>query len=93
MNKIEYDNILAVHPGYYLKDMLEEWNMTQDEFAKRLDTSGKTVSKLLNGKINLTEEMALSIATVFGTSVGLWLNLNKNFIEKKLEIEKRKRED
>lgn len=93
MNRIEYDNIIAFHPGYYLKDMLEAWNMTQDEFAKRLDTSGKTVSKLLNGKINLTEEMALSIATVFGTSVTLWLNLNKNFIEKKLEIEKRKREN
>lgn len=33
MNKIEYDNIIAFHPGYYLKDMLEAWNMTQDEFA------------------------------------------------------------
>lgn len=82
MNKIEYDNIIAFHPGYYLKDMLKAWNMTQDEFAKRLDTTGKTVSKLLNGKINLTEEMALSISMVSGTSVDLWLNLNKNYIEK-----------
>ena len=47
MLKEEYKNIIAFHPGYYLTDIIEELEMTQDEFAKRLGTTGKTVSLLL----------------------------------------------
>ena len=48
------------------------------------------MSDLVNGRINLTGEMALKLSSVFGTSETMWLNLNKNYIEKKLEIEKKK---
>ena len=67
--------------------------MTQEELAKRLQTSGKNISDLLHGKINLTDEMALRLSIVFGTSVSMWLNLNQNYSEKKLEIERRMQED
>lgn len=93
MNKIEYEELIAFHPGYYVKDYIEERGITQEELAKRLQVSPKYVSDLVNGKINLTDEMVLRLSTVFGTSTNLWLNLNKNFIEKKLEIEKRRKMD
>ena len=35
--------------------------MSQDELSKRLGTSAKTVSKLINGKIDLTREMAMKL--------------------------------
>ena len=89
MNKIEYEELIAFHPGYYRKDYIEEQGITQEEFAKRLQTTPKYVSNLVNGRINLTDEMALKMSSVFGTSETMWLNLNKNYIEKKLEIEKR----
>ena len=89
MNKIEYEELIAFHPGYYMKDYIEEQGITQEEFAKRLQTTPKYVSDLVNGRINLTDEMALKMSSVFGTSETMWLNLNKNYIEKKLEIEKR----
>ena len=54
MNKVEHDNIIAFHPGYVIKDILEGEGMSQDELSKRLGTSAKTVSKLINGKIDLT---------------------------------------
>lgn len=92
MNKVFYEEIAAFHPGYYIKELLEEEEMSQEDLAKRLQTSGKNVSDLLHGKINLTDEMALRLATVFQTSVSLWLNLNQSYIEKKLEIERRKQE-
>lgn len=93
MNKISYEELIAFHPGYYIKEMIEDLAITQDELAKRLDTTGKTVSELLNGRINLTDEMALRLSIVFDTSVDMWLNLNKSYIYKKLEIERRRQED
>lgn len=89
MNKIVYQELITFHPGYYVKDLIEDLAMTQDELAKRLQTTSKTVSDLVNGKINLTDEMAMKLSIVFGTSVNMWLNLNKTYIEKKIEIDRR----
>lgn len=93
MNKIEYQELIAFHPGYYVKDYIDAQGITQEELAKRLQTTPKYVSDLVNGRINLTEEMVLRLSIVFGTSTKMWLNLNQKYIEKKLEIEKRRRID
>lgn len=89
MSKIEYQELIAFHPGYYVKDYIDEQGITQEELAKRLQTTPKYVSDLVNGRINLTDEMVLKLSIVFGTSTKMWLNLNQKYIEKKLEIEKR----
>lgn len=89
MNKFEYEELIAFHPGYYVKEYIEDQGITQGELAKRLLTTPKYVSDLVNGKINLTDEMVLKLSIVFGTSTTMWLNLNQKYIEKKLEIEKR----
>lgn len=93
MNKIEYQELIAFHPGYYVKDYIDEQGITQEELAKRLQTTPKYISDLVNGRINLTDETVLKLSIVFGTSTKLWLNLNQKYIEKKLEIEKRIRID
>ena len=85
MNKIEYEELIAFHPGYYVKDYIEDQGITQEELAKRLQTTPKYVSDLVNGRINLTDEMVLKLSIVFGTSTTMWLNLNQKYIEKKLE--------
>lgn len=92
-NVIEYKDLIAFHPGYYVKELIDDQGITQEELAKRLQTTPKTVSDLVNGKINLTDEMVLKLSIVFGTSTGLWLNLNRKFIEKKLEIKERQQMD
>lgn len=93
MNKMEYQELIAFHPGYYVKDYIDEQGITQEELAKRLQTTPKYVSDLVHGRINLTEEMVLKLSTVFGTSTKMWLNLNQKYIEKKIEIEKQRRID
>ena len=40
--------------------------MTQKEFAQRMDMSEKHISNLINGKVELTIEMALRLEDVFG---------------------------
>lgn len=93
MNKMEYQELIAFHPGYYVKEYIEDQGITQEELAKRLQTTPKYVSDLVNGRINLTDEMVLRLSIVFGTSTKMWLNLNQKYIERKLEIEKRKKLD
>lgn len=93
MNKVEYKELVTFHPGYYLNDIIADMGVTQDEFAKRLGTTGKTLSNLLNGKINLSSEIALKLSIMLGTSIDVWLNLQKTYTEKVLEIECRKIKD
>lgn len=90
MNRIEYESIVAYHPGYYVKDMIDELGMKQEELSKRLDTTPKHVSDLINGKSKLSDDLALKLATVFGTSLKLWLNLQNTYTEKVLEINRLK---
>ena len=50
-NKIvEYKNLIAFHPGQYVSELIEDYNVTQKEFAERLGVSAKTVSKLVNAE-------------------------------------------
>jgi HTH-type transcriptional regulator / antitoxin HigA len=93
MSKAEYKELIAFHPGYYLKEIIEDMEITQDEFAKRLETTGKNLSDLLNGKSKLSNEIALKLSIMFGTSADVWLNLQKTYNEKIIEIERRKLED
>ena len=45
-NYIEYNDTVAFHPGYYIKEIVEESGLTQEDFAKRLDTTPKNLSLL-----------------------------------------------
>lgn len=93
MIKDEYKNIIAFHPGYYLVDVLEELEMTQEDFAKRLGVSGKTVSLLLNGQTSLSNDLAMRLSSMLGISVDTVLNLQKSYDEKIIEIDKAKELD
>ena len=57
-NYIEYRDTIAFHPGYYIKEIVEESGLSQEEFAKRLDTTPKTLSVLINGGQRLTADLA-----------------------------------
>ena len=40
---IEYKDLIAFHPGQYVEELIEDYNVTQKEFANRL------VCQLLRG--------------------------------------------
>ncbi|MCR5273110.1 MAG: HigA family addiction module antidote protein [Lachnospiraceae bacterium] len=76
---IEYNDKIAFHPGYYINEIVEESGLTQEDFAKRLDTTPKNISKLINGEQNLSRDMALKLSRMMGTSVEYWLNFQKKY--------------
>ena len=86
-NVTEYKDILAFHPGYYLAETIEEMGYTQEEFAIRLGVTPKTISIIVNGQCNLTRDISEKLAVMLGTSVEVWLNLQKRYEDKKQEIE------
>lgn len=89
----EYKNLIAFHPGYYVSEVIEDMEMTQEEFAKRLDVSATSISELVGGRRNLSKEMALKLSNLLGTSVEVWLNLQDRYETEVLKIEEEKRLD
>lgn len=78
-NYIEYNDKIAFHPGYYIKEIVEESGLTQKDFANRLDTTPKNLSLLLKGSQNLSIDIAGKLSRMMGTSVEYWLNLQKTY--------------
>jgi addiction module HigA family antidote len=68
------------HPGQLVKSMcLEPLGLSVTEAAKVLKISRPTLSKLLNGHIGISPEMAIRLAIVFSTSDELWVNLQASY--------------
>lgn len=86
MNKIEFEKISAFHPGYYISDLIHDLEMTQEEFAKRLNITPKNLSDLINGKAFISEIIAKNLSLMLGTSVDVWLNLQTKYDQKVIEI-------
>ncbi len=78
-NYIEYKDTIAFHPGYYIKEIVEESGLTQEDFAKRLDTTPKNLSLLIRGEQSLSIDIAMKLSRMLGTSFSYWLNLQNSY--------------
>ena len=76
-NFVEYKDKVAFHPGYYIKEYVDESGLTQEDFAKRLDTTPKNLSILIRGDQSLSVDMAMKLSRMTGTSAEYWLNIQK----------------
>ena len=66
--------------------MIEDYNVTQKEFAERLGVSAKTVSKLVNAEESISKETAHKLAKLSGVSMQTWLNLQNAYDVQVAEI-------
>lgn len=78
-NYIEYNDKIAFHPGYYIKEIIDNSGLTQEDFAKRLDTTPKNLSLLVRGEQSLSIDIALKLSRLLRTSTEYWLNLQSSF--------------
>lgn len=76
-----------VHTGSIIKEYLNEIGISQGECAKQLGVSEKYLTKLLNGKSKLTDEMAMKLKNVIqGIPASYWINYENKY-QKYLESE------
>ncbi|MDD2978333.1 MAG: HigA family addiction module antitoxin [Hespellia sp.] len=78
-NYIEFNDKIAFHPGYYIKELVDESGLTQEDFAKRLGTTPKNLSILIRGEQSLSIDIAVKLSRMIGTSMNYWLNLQNAY--------------
>jgi len=64
-----------IHPGEILADELAEVGMSVAALARALDVPQSRMAEVVAGKRSVTADTALRLATHFGTSARLWMNL------------------
>jgi len=68
-------------PGETILDILEERGWTQAELAERTGFTRKHVNQLIKGKASITEETALRLERVLGSTAGFWLKREAQYRE------------
>lgn len=67
------------HPGELLReDFLRDYGLSVAELARRIHVSRQSVNELIRERRALSPEMALRLARFFRTSVGFWMNGQRN---------------
>lgn len=74
--------------GKYLKDYLEYNNISQSEFASRLNISQKHMNEILNGKADITLEMAASIENLTDIPISFIINSENRKLVTRYVLEK-----
>ena len=75
-----------VHPGEILRtEFLEPLNISQYRLAKDIKVPPRRINEIVLGRRSITADTALRLARYFGSSEGLWLNLQTRY---DLEVEK-----
>ena len=71
--------IPPVHPGAYLKELLDELALSQYRLAKDIGVPAMRVNYIINGKRPVTAELALRLGRYFGQNPRHWLNLQSRY--------------
>lgn len=71
--------IAPVHPGVYLKELLEELGLSQYRLAQGIGVPAMRINHVVHGKRPVTAELALRLGRYFGQSPRYWLNLQSRY--------------
>ncbi|CAN5355513.1 HigA family addiction module antitoxin [soil metagenome] len=71
--------IPCIHPGFVLKDELEETDITQSALAGHIGVLPKTINEICRGKRGISAEMAWKLSRALGASPNFWMNLQNNW--------------
>jgi addiction module HigA family antidote len=69
-----------MHPGAFIKRVyLDSFNFGSNQLARKLRVSTGLVSRLINGKTDVSPQMALKLSVVLGRSAESWLLMQDNY--------------
>lgn len=73
------ERILPVHPGIYLKEILDELAISQYRLAKDIGVPAMRINYIVNGKRPVNAELALRLGRYLGQNPRYWLNLQNRY--------------
>ena len=79
---VKIRSFIATPPGATIKEQLIDRGLSQKEFALRMGMSEKHISKLINGDVQLTPEVAVRLEMVLGVPAKFWNKLEATYREK-----------
>ncbi|MCK5232883.1 MAG: HigA family addiction module antidote protein [Desulfobulbaceae bacterium] len=69
-----------MHPGAFIKRVyLTPFGIGSNKLARKLQVSPGLISRLLNGKTDISPSMALKLSKVLGRSPESWLLMQDNY--------------
>ncbi len=69
-----------LHPGAFIKRVyLEPFEIGSNELARKLQVSAGLISRLINGKTDVSPAMALKLSVVLGRTPESWLLMQDNY--------------
>jgi addiction module HigA family antidote len=94
MSKLyNYEPDYTVHPGEIVEHYMEQEDCSKTDFSKKIGWSVEFLDALLNAKIAVTKDMAKQLSIATGTSVQIWLNLQKNYEKDTIRLKKYKQKE
>ena len=66
---------LAIPPGEYLEEVLEDVGISQIDLAKRMGRPAQAINEIIKGNKSITPDTALQLELVLGVSASFWNNL------------------
>ena len=76
------DNIysdLAVPPGFFLQDVIDDLEMSKSELADKLGQSEEWVADLLSGKESIAPDIARRLTEITDVPVHIWTGLEERY--------------
>jgi len=68
-----------IHPGVFLKEILDELGVSQNAFAQAIGVSPMRVSHVIKGTRPVTAELALLFGKAFGQTPSYWMSLQTSY--------------
>jgi addiction module HigA family antidote len=92
MNKKQYTPFEPTHPGEMIKDELKERGMTQKQLASQTGIKPSVISETINGKRNISLNMAIALEKALGIPADIWMNMQTNYDLDSANIEARNKQ-
>ncbi|MDZ4733524.1 MAG: HigA family addiction module antitoxin [Nitrospirota bacterium] len=71
--------IASIHPGVYLKEILDELGLSQYRLAQELGVPAMRISHVVRGQRPMNAELALRLGRYLGQSPRYWLHLQSRY--------------
>jgi len=75
----EHISVEEFPPAEYVREAMESLGWNQSDLAEAMGCDRRAVSRLIDGHVSITSEIAYALAVAFDTSETVWENLQHSY--------------